>query len=415
MRLVDRGGGEQGVVPAVIGDRERALRDLVRLERFRPRAMREVVHGALQPDDALLVSGSNHGHDQPPVQGHRDADVDVLVQDQVLAVERCVDDRKRFQRRGRGLQEERHESQLGAVLLQELVLRRASQLGDPGAVHGMDGRHMRRDALRPHHVLGDALPHGTQRLRLEFPETGFRSRREGRGRDGRRSRALLAFQVGEDVFLGDPAAGTGARADQRQIDPLLMGYATHERGAANALAGLGLDRRRGRRLGRGGNRGRWHGHWRRCRRRRGRRGGGGSGRGVLPDLGAVTDERNYCVDLDGLALRVEDRLQDPGIRRGHFGIDLVGRNLEESLVALNLVARRLQPLGNGALDDALAHLGHHDFSHVDLSSLSNSAAGATARALPPSCPDRTRRRNADSRPRPPPLVRASGPGSAAVK
>ncbi len=40
------------------------------------------------------VGIAQHGHDQAAIRGHRDADVEVLVVDDVVAVDRGVDDRE---------------------------------------------------------------------------------------------------------------------------------------------------------------------------------------------------------------------------------------------------------------------------------------------------------------------------------
>jgi hypothetical protein len=63
-----------------------------------PRAVREVGHGAADADQVFLVRVLDHRHDQPPVERHRDADVDLLVVDDVLAVDRGIDDRHGAQR-----------------------------------------------------------------------------------------------------------------------------------------------------------------------------------------------------------------------------------------------------------------------------------------------------------------------------
>ena len=71
------------------------------------------------------------------------------------------------------------------------------------------------------------------------------------------------------------------------------------------------------------------------------------------------------VDADGGAFGDFDFLQNAGGGRGNFGVNLVGGDFEKRFVALDLVAGLLQPLGNGALDDGFAHLGHDDVSRHD--------------------------------------------------
>jgi hypothetical protein len=50
----------------------------------------------------------------------------------------------------------------------------------------------------------------------------------------------------------------------------------------------------------------------------------------------------------------------PGYRRRNFCIHLVGRDLDERLIGLNVVAHLLQPSKHRPLGDRLAHLGHGD-------------------------------------------------------
>src|SRR5207244_10968620 len=52
--------------------------------------------------------------------------------------------------------------------------------------------------------------------------------------------------------------------------------------------------------------------------------------------------------------------KDPGRRRRDLGVHLVGRDFEQRLIPLHLVAQLLAPLAHGAFGDRLAHLGHED-------------------------------------------------------
>ena len=62
------------------------------------RAVGEVGDRAAQAEQVLLVGVLDHRHDQAPVERDRDAEVDVLVVDDVVAVDRRVDDRHGAQR-----------------------------------------------------------------------------------------------------------------------------------------------------------------------------------------------------------------------------------------------------------------------------------------------------------------------------
>ena len=61
----------------------------------------------------------------------------------------------------------------------------------------------------------------------------------------------------------------------------------------------------------------------------------------------------------------------PRSGRGNFGVNLVGRDLEQRFVALYFLSRLLQPLGNGSFKNRFPHLGHdyicrHSFLPRDL-------------------------------------------------
>ena len=86
----------------------------------------------------------------------------------------------------------------------------------------------------------------------------------------------------------------------------------------------------------------------------------------LPVAGArglVGDDRQPRPDIDGLALRHQDLGEVTAGRRRHLGVDLVGRDLEQRLVSVDLVADLLEPLRDRALGDGLAELRHGDVGH----------------------------------------------------
>ena len=99
-------------------------------------------------------------------------------------------------------------------------------------------------------------------------------------------------------------------------------------------------------------------------------GGADSGRGLGPGLGGrrrsdgraglAADAREHGADVDSLALRDEDLADDPGGGRRDLGVDLVGGDLEQGLVGLDVLAHLLEPPRDRALRDGDAHLGHHD-------------------------------------------------------
>jgi hypothetical protein len=72
------------------------------------------------------------------------------------------------------------------------------------------------------------------------------------------------------------------------------------------------------------------------------------------------DPGDRGADFYRLALDRENLDQDARSRRRYVGIDLIGGDLEDRLVALDFVAHVLEPFRNGPLGDRLAHLGHDD-------------------------------------------------------
>src|SRR5699024_7941572 len=74
----------------------------------------------------------------------------------------------------------------------------------------------------------------------------------------------------------------------------------------------------------------------------------------------LADLSDDGTDLDGVVLFGHYLQQNAGNRGGDLGINLVGGHLEQRLIHLYLVANLLQPLGDGALSDRFAQLGHFD-------------------------------------------------------
>ena len=173
-------------------------------------------------------------------------------------------------------------------------------------------------------------------------------------------------------MLGDAAAGARA-SDFRQIYVMFAGQLADERGGADIgfffLAG-GRSRH-GRR--------RWSGHLFLCGSSRSRRWGSslrrsGSSRGCAI---AFADHAHDSVHLNCIAFGDFDLLKNAAGRCGNFGIDLIGGNLKEWFVALDLVARLFEPFCNGSLENRLPHLGHDYFSrHSSLSIKPRSRGGS---------------------------------------
>jgi hypothetical protein len=126
-----------------------------------------------------------------------------------------------------------------------------------------------------------------------------------------------------------PARGAGG-LHRREVDARLLRHAARER--------------RGPRLAR-------------LRRRRRRRGCARPHR----RLAARVDRGEGRAHRRRLALRHQDALDHPSRGRRDLGVDLVGRDLEQRLIARDFFAHTLQPACHGAFGDGLTHLRHGDF------------------------------------------------------
>src|SRR6267142_1877348 len=74
------------------------------------------------------------------------------------------------------------------------------------------------------------------------------------------------------------------------------------------------------------------------------------------------DHGDHGLDRHGLPFRDLDFLQHAGRRGRDLRVHFVGGDFEQRLIALDAVARFLEPLGNRAFKNTFAHLGH---DHVD--------------------------------------------------
>src|SRR5690606_41387641 len=115
-------------------------------------------------------------------------------------------------------------------------------------------------------------------------------------------------------------------------------------GGGGAAVGL---RGRGRRGTAVAGRGRARG-----RRRGGRHGGAG--------LGALGDDGDGRAHLHRLVLLDEDLDEDAGRRARHLRVHLVGGDLQQRLVLLDVPADSLLTDQHGPIRPALPHLRHHD-------------------------------------------------------
>jgi hypothetical protein len=85
--LADDRQTEEAAEDAGIGDGEGAFLNLFRLQFLGACALGEIVQSALDPEKIFFVGILDDRNDQAPIEGHSDADVDFLVEDDVGAVE----------------------------------------------------------------------------------------------------------------------------------------------------------------------------------------------------------------------------------------------------------------------------------------------------------------------------------------
>ena len=95
-----------------------------------------------------MVGIAHDRHDQAALGRDRDADVVVVLVDDVVAFDLGIDVGQLLQRRDAGLDEEAHKSQPDAVLLFEAVLVFGAQRHDVAHVDFVEGRELGGGVLR---------------------------------------------------------------------------------------------------------------------------------------------------------------------------------------------------------------------------------------------------------------------------
>ena len=161
--------------------------------------------------------------------------------------------------------------------------------------------------------------------------------------------------LGEDLARSCPAAGAGTSASTLSVEISTIVSSTSTR-----VAGLlgPLEDRRPRRPTRPSPASRCRRPRRRlgpCRRLRAPR---RAPPGRLRRVGAISAE--HGADVDRVALRGDVCMSSSGHGRRHFGVDLVGRDLDQRLVFRDLVTFLLAPFQDGALGNRVTHRGHGD-------------------------------------------------------
>ena len=168
------------------------------------------------------VGVAQHRHHQPAAAGHRDADVVVVLEDDLVALDLGVDQREGLQRLDRRRHEEAHEAQLHAVPLLEPLGVGLPQRHHRAHVDLVEGGEDGGVVLRREEPLGDALAQRRHRhpLLAGAGRRGrpARSRRSaGRRRAGRGAAAVPpSSTVSTSSLVTRPA---GAAAPERRRGP----------------------------------------------------------------------------------------------------------------------------------------------------------------------------------------------------
>ena len=198
-RMADCGDGDDGraellAEDAGVGEGEGAAGDFVGSELLVAGAVGEVDDGAGDAEEVLLFGLLDDGDDEAPLERDGDADVDVLVVEDGVALRGGVDDGVLPERLDGGARDEGHVGELDAVALLVLVLFFFAQLDDARHVHLEDGVDVGVGVLGLDHALGDDaahLGHGDELAGLRLRAQPWRGCGGRCGRDLLR-RVLLA-------------------------------------------------------------------------------------------------------------------------------------------------------------------------------------------------------------------------------
>ncbi len=247
---------EQRPEDAAVGDRERAALEVGERQRAILGALGELADALLDLGERQPVGVAQHGHDQPLGGADGDADVEVVLEHHLVALDLGVDAREAAQRADRRLDEERRDPEADAVAVLEGLLVTLAQRHHGGHVHLVEGGEHRGGALRLDQPPGDrgaALRHahaflGAVALRMPAilgdRRHGLRLRRRRRCcRCCRRCRA-----GGRRLLDITPhhAAAVAASAHAGEIDGVGLGGLLRRRGRARRARVVVLLRRLGR-------------------------------------------------------------------------------------------------------------------------------------------------------------------------
>ena len=333
----DRRGHERAI-DAAIGDGEGAALHLLQLQGAVAGALAEVGDGLLDLSEAHAVRVADHGNHEALLGAHRNAQMVIVLVDEVRAVDLGIDRRDLLESLGAGLHEEAHEAELGAMLLLEDVLVAGAQGHHFAHVDLVEGRQHGGGVLGVLEAARDGLAqlgHAHALFKRAVIGRGWHAGDDGRQRRGGGDHGASG-DGGEHIALQHLTAL--ARASDVVSRQAVVGGDLRGCGGRRHGGGSGLRRRRSCRSG--GD-------------RSGRRRSASATSGDLAEQGAGGDR---------LAILGDDFREHAGRGRVDFDGDLVGLELHQRLVRLHHIAGLLVPAADGGLGDGFAQGGHADFS-----------------------------------------------------
>ena len=298
LRGIEDRGRHQRAIDTTIGDGEGAALHVGHRQLPIAGLPAEIADFLFDLGDRHLVGIAHHRNHKALVGADSDADMGVLLVDQVIAIDLGIDRRDFLERMHHGLGEKAHEAQLDAMLLLEQVLVLVAQVHHRLHVHLVEGGQHGGGVLRILEAARNGLAQAGD-LHALFARRvigGNRSARRGRrrrsgglcsrSRSGGRSRRGGGRRTGqgrEHIFLEHLTrlAGTGNAGGVEivLVDQLLR---RGSRSPVGRLDRLGTSSIGGRNFGLG-----------RCRSGSGGRRGGSSGTG--------SNGTQQCPDIDGFA------------------------------------------------------------------------------------------------------------------
>ena len=120
-RIEDR-RAEERAVNAAVRDREDAALQILDLDLPLARFHRVIGEIPLDFGEAFLIGIANDRHDEAALGADGDADVEVMVLNEVIAIDPAIDRGAALERGDGGFDEKRHEAELDAVIFLKVVL-----------------------------------------------------------------------------------------------------------------------------------------------------------------------------------------------------------------------------------------------------------------------------------------------------